>query len=126
LLAVHPAGFDAVIECVGRVEAMTLAPRLLSKGGAVVLVGAPPEGLTFPLQALDMVLGQKRVLGCLRGDVRPHVDFDVVFGLYRAGQLHLDELVTSTLPLDRADEAFARAGAGEGIRTVIVPQPPTG
>lgn len=116
-----PDGFDVVVECVGAVPVMELAPRLLARGGAMVLVGATPEGTTFQLDALDVLLNQKRVLGCLRGDVRPAVDFPVIWDLYRSGALPLDRLVTDRIRLDQIDVAFDPSNRGRGLRTVVIP-----
>jgi Zn-dependent alcohol dehydrogenase len=121
LLDLSPQGYDAVIECVGRVDAMELGPRVLAPGGAMVLLGATPEGTTFRIDALDMLLNQKRLLGCLRGDARPHVDFPLIWDLYRSGALQLDGLVTRTVPLDAVEDGFAHAGGGAGIRTLVRP-----
>jgi S-(hydroxymethyl)glutathione dehydrogenase/alcohol dehydrogenase len=121
LRGLRPGGFDVVIECVGRPAAMELATALLSRGGCAVLVGAAPEGTTFAVDALALILDQKRILGCLRGDIRPDRDFPMLFDLHRSGALALDRLVTHRFPLSQVAEAFANAGSGRGLRTVVLP-----
>src|SRR5207253_1799779 len=73
----------------------------------------------FGINALDLLLNQKRVIGCLRGDVRPAVDFLMIFDLYRQGRLPLDELVTARISLDDIAAGFDQAASAKGIRAVI-------
>lgn len=117
--SLEPAGFDYVFESAGRAEAMETAVRLARRGGTVTLMGVVPPGTTIQLDARAFVPSQKRLLGCLTGNVRPHVDFDRYFRLYRRGLLDLGALVTSTVPLDDISTGFARCRQGEGIRTVV-------
>jgi Zn-dependent alcohol dehydrogenase len=50
-----------------------------------------------------------------------HRDVPRLVELYRSGELRLDEVVTSRLALDDLPAAFRRMRAGEGLRTVVVP-----
>ncbi|HMH91311.1 MAG TPA: alcohol dehydrogenase catalytic domain-containing protein [Streptosporangiaceae bacterium] len=117
--ALEPSGFDYVFESAGRAEAMETAVRLARRGGTVTLMGVVPPGTTISLDARAFVPSQIRLLGCLTGNVRPHVDFDRYFRLYRRGLLDLSALVTSTVPLDDIAAGFARSRQGEGIRTLV-------
>lgn len=119
VLGLEPEGFDTVIEAAGRLEAMELGVRVLRRGGAMVLIGVAVEGTRFQVDPLDFLLNQKRLLGCLKGDLRPNVDFPRVWELYRRGLLDLDSLVTATFPLDDFATAWQTAARGEGIRTLI-------
>jgi S-(hydroxymethyl)glutathione dehydrogenase/alcohol dehydrogenase len=117
--ALEPGGFDYVFESAGRAEAMEMAVRLARRGGTITLMGVVPPGTTIRLDARAFVPGQYRLLGCLTGDVRPHVDFERFFRLYRRGRLDLPALITSTVPLDDIAAGFARCRDGEGIRTLV-------
>lgn len=114
-----PDGFDAVIECVGQVRAVEMGLRHLARGGALVVLGVAAEDVAFSVPIMDLLLQQKRILGCLQGDKRPHVDFPRYWELYRSGALDLDALVTARIDLDSIATGFAMAGAGDGIRTVV-------
>lgn len=118
--ALEPDGFDYVFETAGRAEAMESAIRLASRGGTVTLMGVVPPGTTIQIDARAFVPSQKRILGCLTGNVRPHLDFDRYFRLYRRGRLDLDALVTSTVPLADIATGFARCRDGDGIRTLVM------
>ena len=119
LREVAPDGFHAVIEAAGKVAAMELAVDVLRPSGAAVIIGATPEDTTFRVRALDLLLHQKRILGCLRGDLRPDVDFPRYFSLYERGLLDLDALVTATISLDDIAVGFDRSANEQGVRTVI-------
>jgi alcohol dehydrogenase len=84
-----------------------------------VLIGAPPPRAEVRINALDIVNCQRRILGCLTGNVRPDIDFDRYFRLYRRGLLALDRLVTARLPLSQIADAFRKTHQREGIRTII-------
>ena len=112
-------GFEFVFESAGKPEAMELAVRVTSRGGATVLIGAPPPSAKMSINALDIVNYQRRILGCLTGNVRPDIDFDRYFRLYRRGLLDLDRLVTARFPLSQIVDAFRKTHLREGIRTVV-------
>ena len=68
-----------------------------------------------------MLIGyQRQVRGALFGDCNPLYDIPRLLGLYRSGDLKLDELVTRTYALDEVNEAYADLAAGKNIRGVIV------
>lgn len=118
--AVPADGFDYAFESVGKPAAMREAIRLTRRGGTVTLIGAPDEAAEVSFPALDFVVSQRRLLGCLTGDVRPNTDFDAYFRLYLAGRLPLDGLITGTLPMSSIAEGFAIARRGEGVRTMLL------
>jgi S-(hydroxymethyl)glutathione dehydrogenase/alcohol dehydrogenase len=113
-------GYDFAFESVGRPDAMEEAIRLSRRGGTVTLIGAPDEQARVSFPALDFVVSQRKLLGCLTGDVRPNTDYDEYFRLYLAGKLDLDRLITATLPMESIAEGFELAHRGDGIRTMLV------
>lgn len=119
LRALAPDGFDYVFESAGRAEAMESAVRLAKRGGTVTLMGVVPAGTTIRLDARKFVPSQVRLLGCLTGNVRPHLDFDRYFRLYQRGRLDLDALVTSTVGFEAIEAGFDRCRTGAGIRTLV-------
>ncbi len=120
LARLTPDGFDYAFESVGTPSAMREAIRLSRRGGTVTLIGAPDESAEVAFPALDFVVSQRRLLGCLTGDVRPTTDFDAYFRLYLAGKLPLDRLITGTRPMSEIAAGFAAARRGEGVRTMLV------
>jgi S-(hydroxymethyl)glutathione dehydrogenase / alcohol dehydrogenase len=114
-----PEGFDYVFECAGRTNAMEMAIRLTRRGGDVVLIGAATPDALIKISALEFVVSQRHIHGCATGDIKPNVDFDHYFQLYRRGLLNLDALISSTIDLERIEDGFRWHAAGEGIRTLV-------
>lgn len=115
----EPEGLEFVFESAGRPEAMELAVAITMRGGTTVLIGATPPGTQIHIDALNIVNDQRRILGCLTGGVRPDIDFDRYFRLYRRGLLDLDRLVTRQLPFEKINDAFQLTHRHEGIRTLV-------
>lgn len=71
------------------------------------------------LSALDLTLMEKQLVGSLFGSANPRVDIPRLLGLYRSGQLKLDELVTNTYSLDEVNQGYADMRSGRNLRGVI-------
>jgi Zn-dependent alcohol dehydrogenase len=112
-------GFNYVFEATGFPEPMNTAIRLAERGGTATIIGAPAPDAEIRINALDFVPSQRRILGCLTGNVRPSVDFDRYFRLYARGRLPLDRLVTSHVALDDIATGFERNRTAQGIRTIV-------
>jgi S-(hydroxymethyl)glutathione dehydrogenase/alcohol dehydrogenase len=63
---------------------------------------------------------QKQLIGTIFGSANPRYDIPKLLGLYRSGQLKLDELVTRTYTLDQINEGYQDMRDGKNIRGVIV------
>ncbi len=63
---------------------------------------------------------QRQIRGALFGDCNPLSDIPKLLGLYRAGDLKIDELITRTYALDEVNEAYRDLTEGRNIRGVIV------
>ncbi|MEN3586357.1 alcohol dehydrogenase catalytic domain-containing protein [Streptomyces sp. ZYX-F-203] len=115
-----PTGADHAFECVGRVELIRLAIDSLDRHGQAVLLGVAPAGSEASFAVSSLYL-DRSVLGCRYGSSRPQRDVARYVGMYRAGRLLLDELVTATYPLDAFEEAAADAARGRVARAVLLP-----
>jgi NDMA-dependent alcohol dehydrogenase len=114
-------GADAALDTAGVPGVVAQAYAAVRRGGTVVAVGLPAEGLTADLPASDIPREEKIVTGSFYGSCDPHVDMPKVLDLYMGGQLPLDRLVTRTYPLEEINEAFAAMNSGEVARAVITP-----
>lgn len=114
-------GFDFVFEATGRPDVMATAYGAARRGGTVVLIGAPRPDARLDLPALAVAVSQRRLLGCLTGDLRPAVDLPRYARLYLAGRLDLDPLLTGSSPLDDVAAALDGCRQHRGIRTVVTP-----
>lgn len=114
---------DHAICTVGVMEApvLKLAVSLIGKASDVIVtaVGRPDE-VTFNLSGSPLTGWQKRIQGTLFGGANPLYDIPRLLGLYKSGQLKLDELITRRYRLDQINEGYADLWAGRNIRGVII------
>jgi len=108
---------------VGRVEGEMIGGMLglLAKGGTGVVTAmgdAGPVDMSFSLFELSML--QKRLQGAIFGGGNPRFDIPKLLGLYREGQLKLDELITKTYKLEDINEGYGDMLSGKNIRGVIM------
>jgi S-(hydroxymethyl)glutathione dehydrogenase/alcohol dehydrogenase len=82
-------------------------------------VGVPAADakLTFDSR---LIMQERTIKGSLYGSSNPRVDFLNLVGLYSAGKLKLDQMVTGRFPLDRINSAFEDLRQGIGARSLIV------
>lgn len=113
-------GADYAFECVGSGAVAAQAYGATRKGGTAVVVGVAPPGDTTSISTSSLTFGEKTLTGSYFGSARPREDFPRLLGLYQAGRLMLDELITNTYPVDDAPQAFADLIAGKNARGVIV------
>ena len=83
-------------------------------------VGAPPldQGISFPMATLFAV-SEKKLLGCLLGSSNTQREVPRLLGLWKAGRLDLEAMVTQQRPLAELDLAVEDMRAGRGLRTVL-------
>lgn len=112
-------GADYALDTAGAPGLVALAYEAVRRGGTVVAVGIPPLDAEVRLPGPSLPREEKVVTGSFYGSCRPHVDMPRILGLYRAGRLPLDRLVSRTYPLDEVNEALAAMNAGEVARAVI-------
>jgi len=94
----------------------------IRKGGTLVVTGASREdeaGVVPSLNAIHVAMSQKRIQGALYGGQAPRDAIPGLLGLYRAGRLKLDDLVTARYRLDDINSAYEDLRAGRNIRGII-------
>ncbi|WP_156761599.1 NDMA-dependent alcohol dehydrogenase [Microbacterium karelineae] len=107
---------DAVTE-----EMVNRAVLMTGKGGktTITAVGHIDERAVHVHAGL-LISYQRQIRGALFGDCNPLYDIPKMFGLYRAGDLKIKELITNTYRLDQVNEAYDDLHAGKNIRSVIL------
>jgi NDMA-dependent alcohol dehydrogenase len=116
-------GADSAILTVGLMdpEVVSAGFNAIGKGGTVVLTGLNKIELpTIQLSGAILTLFRKSVKGSLFGDCNPTTDIPKILGLYQAGDLKLDELITRTYTLEQVNEGYDDLLAGKNIRGVMV------
>ena len=89
--------------------------------GTVVVTGLNKlEIPTVTVSGSIMTLFRKTIKGSLFGDCNPTTDIPKILGLYQAGDLRLDEIITRTYTLDEVNEGYEDLLAGKNVRGVIV------
>jgi S-(hydroxymethyl)mycothiol dehydrogenase len=112
-------GADVVIEAVGRPETYKQAFYARDLAGTVVLVGVPTPEMTLELPLLDVFGRGGALKSSWYGDCLPDRDFPMLTDLFLQGRLPLDEFVSETIALGDVEEAFAKMGRGEVLRSVV-------
>ncbi|RSD12048.1 NDMA-dependent alcohol dehydrogenase [Amycolatopsis eburnea] len=116
-------GADQAIITVGTVDApvVSAAFDMIGKGGTVVVTGlANPEKLTVQVSGAMLTLMEKTIKGSLFGSSNPQYDIVRLLRLYDAGQLKLDELVTTRYSLEEVNQGYDDLREGRNIRGVLV------
>jgi S-(hydroxymethyl)glutathione dehydrogenase/alcohol dehydrogenase len=116
-------GADSAIVTVGVAdhEVIEAAFNVTGKDGITVITSL--SGLftpTIQLPGAMLTLFRKTVKGSLFGDCNPTTDIPKILGLYRAGDLELDEIITRTYTLDQVNEGYDDLVNGKNVRGVIV------
>lgn len=113
-------GPDYAFECVGSGELAAAAYRAIRRGGLAVVVGVAKPADSTSVRSMTLVFEEKTLTGSYFGSCVPRIDFPRMFGLYLAGQLKLEELITRRYSIDEAPQAFADLQSGKNARGVIV------
>ncbi len=94
---------------------------LVAKSGTFVftsIVDMAENDVTLNL--FDFAMQQKKLVGTIFGSANPRFDIPKLLGLYRSGQLKLDELVTRTYGLEDINQGYQDMRDGKNIRGVII------
>jgi S-(hydroxymethyl)glutathione dehydrogenase/alcohol dehydrogenase len=113
-------GPDYAFECVGSGELAGTAYRAIRRGGLAVVVGVAKPGDSTAVRTMTLPFEEKTLTGSSFGSCVPRVDFPRMLGLYLAGRLQLEELITRRYSIDEAPRAFADLQAGKNARGVIM------
>jgi NDMA-dependent alcohol dehydrogenase len=117
-------GADSAIVTIGVVlnEHIGQALGAVRKAGTVVVAGVGPDNEQDAVpnfNALHMAMYQKRIQGALYGMASPREAMPMLLGLYQAGKLKLDELITRRYSLDEINEGYDDMRAGVNIRGIV-------
>jgi S-(hydroxymethyl)mycothiol dehydrogenase len=113
-------GADVVIEAVGRPETYKQAFFARDLAGTVVLVGVPTPDMQLDLPLLEVFGRGGALKSSWYGDCLPDRDFPMLTDLHLQGRLPLEKFVSETIALDAVEEAFAKMGRGEVLRSVVL------
>ena len=118
MLGLPVAGVDFAFDCIGTPQtARQIMPSAHGKAlgsddrGMAVMVGIPRESI--PVEALDLVVHEKRLTGSIGGSCKPERDVPIFLDWFEHGDLDLDSLVSRRFVLDEINEAVAALAQGQ-------------
>ncbi len=102
-------------------DVVNSAVQITGKGGKVTItaVGKIDERAVHVHAGL-LIGYQRQLRGALFGDSNPLYDVPRLLGLYKSGDLKLDELITNRYRLDEVNQGYEDMLNGKNIRGVIV------
>jgi Zn-dependent alcohol dehydrogenase len=89
---------------------------MIRHGGMAVQVSGIEQEITIDMNLFEW---DKVYINPLYGKTKPQIDFPILQDLYAAGTLKLDEMITSTYPLQKLGEAFHDMHTGKNAKGVI-------
>jgi alcohol dehydrogenase len=118
--AVTGGGADYVFESVGSEVVLGQAYAATRRGGTTIATGLPHPSKQFSVPAVSLVAEERNVRGSYMGSAIPRRDVPRFVGLYQAGKLPVDRLLTHRLTLEEVNAGFDRLADGQAVRQVIV------
>lgn len=109
-----------VIEAAGHPRAFETAFSATAPGGTTVTVGLPAPTAESTIRPVVLTSEARTVIGSYLGSAVPARDIPKYAQLWRENRLPVDELVSSTMPLDRINEALDSLADGKAVRQVIL------
>jgi S-(hydroxymethyl)glutathione dehydrogenase/alcohol dehydrogenase len=102
-------------------DVVDAAVQVVGKAGKVTITAVGKLGeRAVKVHAGFMILYQRQVRGALFGDCNPLYDVPKLLGLYRSGDLKLDELITRRYSLDELNAGYRDMADGKNIRGVLI------
>ena len=102
-------------------DMMQLGTALAGKGGTIVVTAIAPMSQTHSaVNLFEVAMWNKEIKGTIFGSLNPRHDIPRLLGMYREGQLKLDELITSRYTLDQINVGYQAMRDGTNLRGVIV------
>ncbi|MHB8248210.1 MAG: S-(hydroxymethyl)glutathione dehydrogenase/class III alcohol dehydrogenase [Acidithiobacillus sp.] len=119
LVNLTKGGADYSFECIGNVDLMRQALECCHKGwGTSVIIGVAGAGQEIRTRPFQLVTG-RNWRGSAFGGAKGRRDVPKIVDWYMEGKIHIDEMITHTLPVAQINEAFDLMHRGESIRTVL-------
>ena len=112
-------GFDYAFEVVGASATIRSAWRLAKRGGDVIVVGAGGRSDTVPFSAFELLFDGKNLRSSLYGGCDLRRDVGRFVGLWRAGKLDIEGLISARIKFEELGEAIAALRRGTVVRQVV-------
>jgi len=97
------------------------ALNLVGKGGRVVQTAVAPFSVdNVSMNLFELTMYEKQLVGSIFGSANPRRDIPRLLRLYQEGQLKLDELVTTTYPIEDINVGYQAMRDGTNIRGMVM------
>jgi S-(hydroxymethyl)glutathione dehydrogenase/alcohol dehydrogenase len=113
-------GADYAFEAVGKAETTLTAYKLIRRGGYLIIVGLPDMEAKLTLPIYEIPHMEKSILGCNYGSGDSRVDLITLLELYKAGRIHLEQLITHRYRLEEINIGFKDLEAGKNVRGMVI------
>jgi alcohol dehydrogenase len=113
-------GVEIAFDMAGAVPALELAFAVTARGGTTVTAGLPHPDKRMALAPVTLVAEERTLKGSYIGSAAPLRDVPRLIGLFKAGKLPVDALLTHRLKLAEINEGFDRLREGIGVRQVVL------
>ena len=113
-------GADYVFVTVGSNAAITQGFGMSGPRGMTVIVGLPKFTDKLDISPFAFIKDERVLTGSFMGTTQLQIDIPKLVGLYKAGILKLDELITARYPLEKINEAIEAVEKGKALRNVIM------
>jgi S-(hydroxymethyl)mycothiol dehydrogenase len=113
-------GADVTVEAVGHPDVLKQAFHARDHAGTMIQCGVPNPKMRIDLGMLDFYGRGGALRPSWYGDCLPTRDFPILIDLYLRGRYDLDRFVSETIAIDEVEEAFAKMGRNEVLRSVVV------
>jgi S-(hydroxymethyl)glutathione dehydrogenase/alcohol dehydrogenase len=117
--AFNSGGVDWAFDCVAVPQVTFNALECLDWEGTVVVIGVASQTAEFHGLYGRLTQVDRGIIGCRYGTISPHRDIPRIIELYRRGEVLLDELVTTTYPIDQWETAVHELESGAVARGVL-------
>ena len=114
---------DKVILTMGVAQGEYIQPALTmtKKGGRVVQTAIAPFSVdSVSMNLFELAMYEKQLVGSIFGSANPRRDIPRLLRLYQEGQLKLDELVTTTYPIEDINVGYQAMRDGTNIRGMVI------
>jgi L-iditol 2-dehydrogenase len=116
--ATEGLGADLVIEATGTKAVWEATPRMVRKGGTVLLFGGCPPDTSACFDTARLHYDEISLVGAFHFTPR---DVKDAFELLQKGRLDVGPLISGEYPLDELPAAFEALMSGQGIKYAIIP-----
>lgn len=112
---------NVVIETVGKASVLQQAYKAAGRGGRVITVGLPHPDEKLEIPAISLVAEGKVLAGSYMGSCIPSRDIPRYIGMWQAGRLPVEKLLTSVHPMSSINSLMDKLHEGSAIRQIILP-----